>query len=207
MEQIALFPLKIVLFPDSSYPLHIFEPRYKSLMKAHLESGKKFGIILQTASVRFDIGCIANIAKILKTYEDGRMDIVVTGYERFKSYNIKMAPDGCLRADIDVFKDREEIPNRSMVAKSVELFNNIAASVESLNIAPVKQDDFHNEYASFHIVQKAGLSLNERQKFLELDSENKRLEKLIHHFERVLPMVERAEQVNKIIKNDGYYTN
>jgi Lon protease-like protein len=207
MEQIALFPLKIVLFPDSSYPLHIFEPRYKSLMKAHLESGKKFGIILQTASVRFDVGCVANISKIIKMYDDGRMDIVVTGTERFKTYNVKMAPDGCLRADVDSVSDNEDVVDKSLEQRAIVLFNEIAGSIKSLNIAPISSDDFLEEKASFYIVQKAGLSLTERQKFLEMNSEAKRLQKLVDHFERLLPMIERAEEVNKIIKNDGYYSN
>jgi len=43
--KIGLFPLNIVLFPESIYPLHIFEDRYKKLLSECEEEDKEFGVV------------------------------------------------------------------------------------------------------------------------------------------------------------------
>ena len=46
MVELALFPLQIVVFPGEEVPLHIFEPRYRQLVKDTADSGAPFGIVL-----------------------------------------------------------------------------------------------------------------------------------------------------------------
>lgn len=43
---IPLFPLNVVLFPGMMLPLHIFEERYKVMIKECLETGQSFGVVL-----------------------------------------------------------------------------------------------------------------------------------------------------------------
>src|SRR5688500_2915314 len=66
-------------------PLHIFEERYKRMIGHCLESEEPFGIVLrdEDGSAR-RIGCTARVTEVLERFEDGRMDIVVTGEEPFR---------------------------------------------------------------------------------------------------------------------------
>src|SRR3954470_15568187 len=81
---LALFPLDAVLFPDAPLPLHIFEPRYKEMMRDLLESREHFGVVRTTEGGFEQIGCTAEIVGVAKQYEDGRMDIVTEGRQRFE---------------------------------------------------------------------------------------------------------------------------
>src|SRR5688572_4421021 len=82
-EIIPLFPLGLVLFPGMILPLHIFEERYKIMISDCLEEKKNFGIVYYTGDNFNMIGCTAKVIKIIKKYEDGRMDIMTEGSQRF----------------------------------------------------------------------------------------------------------------------------
>src|SRR4051812_15790130 len=58
---LALFPLDAVLFPGAPLPLHIFEPRYKEMMRDLLESREHFGVVRTTEGGFEQIGCTAEI--------------------------------------------------------------------------------------------------------------------------------------------------
>src|SRR5688500_19460778 len=66
-------------------PLHIFEERYKRMIGHCLESEEPFGIVLRDddGSAR-RIGCTARVTEVLERFDDGRMDIIVTGEEPFR---------------------------------------------------------------------------------------------------------------------------
>ena len=57
MLNLPLFPLNLVLLPYENLPLHIFEPRYKQMVKNAIEENKPFGIILKQGEEVFYKGC------------------------------------------------------------------------------------------------------------------------------------------------------
>ncbi|ABX09560.1 LON peptidase substrate-binding domain-containing protein [Prochlorococcus marinus] len=86
VRELPLFPLpEVVLFPQEVLPLHIFESRYRMMLKSVLETDSRFGV------VRFDphtkrmseVGCCAEIIKH-QTSEDGRSNIITLGQQRFR---------------------------------------------------------------------------------------------------------------------------
>src|SRR5437660_7394803 len=81
---IPLFPLEVVLLPGTPLPLHIFDPRYKEMLGECLEPKKQFGVIRAQETNLADVGCTAEILAVTKTYDDGRMDIVAEGRDRFE---------------------------------------------------------------------------------------------------------------------------
>ena len=85
--QLPLFPLDIVVLPFEEVPLHIFEPRYKGMVKTSLAQDKPFGIVFKDNRTIDSIGCSVEITQVLKTYTTGEYDIVVTGKKRFKIMN------------------------------------------------------------------------------------------------------------------------
>lgn len=89
--EMPLFPLKnVVLFPGMMLPLHIFEPRYREMINRCTSEKIPFGVVLiedgqevgETATPHM-IGTAARITR-LERYDDGRMDIVAVGTQRFQ---------------------------------------------------------------------------------------------------------------------------
>jgi len=87
---LPLFPLKVVLFPGMTMPLHIFEPRYRQMMNACVAAGSPFGVVLIKDGLEVGGGArphaVGTAAKIttVKHLPDGRLNIETVGYERFR---------------------------------------------------------------------------------------------------------------------------
>src|SRR5918996_596949 len=91
-RELPIFPLPIVLFPGSSQPLHIFEPRYRQLLADCLGGDRRFGIAYVAADPAApdrdpvpepgDIGCVAVIGAT-HALPDGRSNILTEGERRF----------------------------------------------------------------------------------------------------------------------------
>ena len=98
--KLELFPLNIVAYPTKKIPLHIFEEKYKKLVKTCIKNDKEFGIILNHENSLESIGCSVKIHKLIQEYSDGRMDIIVIGEKIFKLNKKKLVND-ILVGDID----------------------------------------------------------------------------------------------------------
>src|ERR1700746_1688606 len=85
---LALFPLEVVLLPGTPLPLHIFEPRYKEMIGECLDQNRPFGVVRAKEGSIAEIGCTADIITVTKKYDDGRMDIVTQGRERFEVMHV-----------------------------------------------------------------------------------------------------------------------
>jgi Lon protease-like protein len=93
MTQLPLFPLNTVLFPGAPLNLHIFEDRYRVMIRRCLEANQPFGVVLIKSGSEVaglgpgakphSIGCTARIAEA-QPLDDGRMNIVALGLERFR---------------------------------------------------------------------------------------------------------------------------
>jgi Lon protease-like protein len=88
--ELPLFPLRTVLFPGQTLPLHIFEPRYREMITRCLETDRKFGVVLIREGVEVggpatphDVGTIAEIQDV-ERLPDGRMNIITVGRDRFR---------------------------------------------------------------------------------------------------------------------------
>jgi Lon protease-like protein len=84
LERFPLFPLGLVLLPQELVPLHIFEERYKLMIAQCLETDGEFGIVWLSDEGLRDIGCTARIERVIETFEDGGMNILVIGDKPFR---------------------------------------------------------------------------------------------------------------------------
>ena len=93
-ETLALFPLGTVLYPGLLLPLHIFEDRYRELIRDLLDrpEPRRIGVIairkgretgVDGVSALYEIGCTATLRRVAR-HEDGRFDLVTVGTERFR---------------------------------------------------------------------------------------------------------------------------
>jgi Lon protease-like protein len=112
-----LFPLGTVLFPGVVLPLHIFEDRYRRLVRDLLDGPepRQFGVIairhgretgIDGVQALYDIGCIAEVRQV-EQYEDGRFDLVTVGTRRFRLADIDSA-DPYLIGVVEVLPQEQE---------------------------------------------------------------------------------------------------
>ena len=91
---IPIFPLDIVVYPGEPLNLHIFEPRYKQLIKDCTQDKKHFGIPSALNKKIEELGTLMEIIEIVKEYENGEMDIKTKGISVFRILEvIKEIPD------------------------------------------------------------------------------------------------------------------
>lgn len=88
-QLLPLFPLGSVLLPGNTLKLHIFELRFRHLVRDCLDAGTPFGVVYYTGEQLCRIGTTARIVDIPRTWPDGRMDIVCSGRERFEIESIQ----------------------------------------------------------------------------------------------------------------------
>src|SRR5215472_12444875 len=90
---LPLFPLRVVVFPRTPLPLHIFEERYKQMVGEAIRAKSEFGIVLAKEEGIVNAGCTVVVEKVLKTYPDGRLDIMTRGLRRFEILDLNQEKD------------------------------------------------------------------------------------------------------------------
>jgi|APTNR8051073442_1049403.scaffolds.fasta_scaffold04141_4 ATP-dependent Lon protease len=202
--KIGLFPLNLVLFPESVYPLHIFEDRYKNLVNNCIENKSKFGIIFTNGNDIAEIGCTAKINDIFTKYPDGKIDLSVIGCDKFKLTSYEENENKYLEGEIEIISDIAEPIIEKLLDDCIELFNFITNKIPVFRVQQITKEDLIGRFASYYFAQKVGLIGKQKQFLLEMNSENQRLAYLKEHLERIKPSVSKAIEIEKIIRNDGY---
>ena len=201
---IPIFPLNLVVFPGSRYPLHIFEMRYKILIEKCIRENSGFGIVASFDRKISDVGVYVLIDSIIKKYDNGEYDIVVAGIERFLINETYQHPDGYYLADVEKFNDDFNEIDTDLIKELQSEFEEIVElakySLENtfwnnLKMAKLK---------SFKIAEKSGMSYEQQQELLILKSENERLSYLIDYFTSIKEKVSTAEVFKRIVMNNGY---
>jgi hypothetical protein len=139
-----LFPLGLVLYPGVMLPLHIFEDRYRQLVRDLLDmqdGTRLFGVVAIKAgrevgnegiTALHEIGCTAEL-RYAEAYEDGRFDIIVTGKTRFRLREVE--PSAPLRADVDLLTDdqsAQSIPLAGRVARQFVSYREALLSAQGI---------------------------------------------------------------------------
>jgi Lon protease-like protein len=201
---IPLFPLGVVLFPDMPLPLHIFEERYKTMVRECLAEDKAFGVVYFGGDHMHRIGCTAKILEVLNRYDDGCLDILTKGEKRF-SIKALYEDKPYLQAKIVHFEEPVEKPSAELevlAAKGLGLLKQLTRSTESEERAVVSGNpDFMR--LSFLIAGNDGFTPSEKQKFLEMTSTHDRLKKSVESLSRMLKGVEITKEIQRIIGGNG----
>src|SRR5436305_11608260 len=130
-QLLPLFPLSLVLLPGMMLPLHIFETRYREMMADVLPEGHEFGIVFAKENGIVNIGCTATVHRVLRRYEDGRLDILVRGGRRFEIGSLDEGKS-YLRAEIRYFDDEdEEVPSQELRSKALQILEKLRAIEET----------------------------------------------------------------------------
>jgi Lon protease-like protein len=113
-----IFPLAgAILFPRSQLPLHIFEPRYREMVRDAVDGAGRIAMIQphriddDNQAPLFEVGCIGDVVGV-EELDDGRYNIVLHGANRFRLVREAEidAPYRCVEADVEAFDDSEPPP-------------------------------------------------------------------------------------------------
>lgn len=201
IRKLPLFPLGLVLYPRERLPLHIFEPRYKEMIAFCQENNRPFGIVFFDEGKMARMGCTARITRILDRYEDGRLDLLVTGEVRFLVEAISEELS-YLTADVELVHEPEEAPPQEEIERV------ITQHMRLLELAgrTVRPSLYENEPSlSYVIAPNAGLTPQQQQDVLEMRSEHQRINFLISHLETLIPRVEKMEDLRQKIQSNGHF--
>ena len=180
MIKIPLFPLNIVVLPFEEVPLHIFEPRYKKMIKESVENDTPFGIVLNNNGSIDNIGCSLNVTKIIKHYKTGEYDLIATGNKCFQVLD-KVKKDDLWIGDIE-YMDAPIIEND----KILKLVQN---KYLELLIKLGKEENFEiylEREISFQFLIGITLPLDLKRNILLLENESERLLYINDLFNKVL---------------------
>ena len=196
---LPLFPLDVVLFPGTPLPLHIFEPRYKEMIGECIEEKKLFGVIRAQESSLADVGCTAEILAVTKRYDDGRMDIVTQGRERFELLQLNQERS-FLRGEILYVSDDSEPATAAERERVIELHRQILA------LASAQQDipEVDSPPLSYFLAGSLPLDLDFKQQLLGLRSEAQRIRSLVQYFETILPNLRRTVTIRQKAGGNGH---
>jgi Lon protease-like protein len=186
---LPIFPLELVLLPGVPLPLHIFEPRYKEMIAECLEQKKPFGVVRASSDGVAEIGCTAEIMSVTKKYDDGRMDILTRGVERFEVIHVN-DDRVFLQAEITLVEDEPEKPEAATVTQAVRLHAEIAKLAGTDPSGP----DEHAGSLSFLLAGSLPLDLDFKQNLLSTLSEAKRLDAVVSYLQAILPGLRRASK-------------
>src|SRR5208283_3268755 len=203
-ERIPLFPLNVVLFPGEQLPLHIFEPRYRRMVRECLEAKAPFGMLLALPKGVVRVGCSAEIVDVIKRYEDGRMDILTVGREPFRVLEL-FTDDPLLEGRIDYLEDEESLPDPVRQKRLIEAYE----ACHTLLFAEIPRtfEDAPAEQLAYAIAAALPLDLMWKQQILELRSELQRQERLLAYLREWAPHLQKAEALRQRADGNGHGLN
>ncbi len=204
---IPLFPLQIVLLPGLSIPLHVFEERYKALVRECVRDQKEFGINLVLGGRVHRIGCTAALEEVIRRYPDGRLDIRVQGRKRYRLTEDYSAEDTPYFVGKVLFLEDESTKvDPSRATKARELLSEVLGKVYKGKEKPAFFFDEEREL-SYQLAEYSGLDFSQRQGLLECSNEQHRLEMLIDHYSQILEKLSMAHKYVSILKVDSSRLN
>jgi ATP-dependent Lon protease len=198
MEEIGLFPLPLVLLPTERVALHIFEPRYRELIAECLQERREFGLVLQLEDGMAETGTRAGVAKVLQMLEDGRMNVIVEGHERFRIVEVTSGRS-FITADVEPVEDEPDEPSRDAVAEALALFARLIEATESAAELP----DADGEQVSFDLAARIDFPVELKQELLELRSPRLRIERTTELVEEALDEIESENDVRRRASGNG----
>ena len=187
-KEIPIFPLSnFIIFPKTTVPLNIFEPRYIEMIDDAMKENRMVGMIQPKKSNNdipslYDVGCAGKITSFNET-EDGRYLIVLVGISRFKiieEIKTEKAYRKCRINFKDFFNDLSE-KNEEMKFSDLELiFNNLKSFFikqgYKINWKDLEKQNLNQTINT--LAMASPFSMEEKQILLETININDRKEKL-----------------------------
>ncbi len=196
-KYLPIFPLNIVLFPESRAFLKIFEPRYLRMVGESIKNKTPFVIVKSRKDKNYKeiTGTLANIVS-WESDQQGGLNILIKGRERVMLGDSYLEDDNLRLSRVHVMSEKDEIkvPERFQCLSKLleEIYEKIEGDKEYYNF----QLD-NASWLSYRLGELVNLSIDLKQDILQTDNPVKRLEKI---YDGIFQYVEHAEQSHKTLQ-------
>jgi Lon protease-like protein len=211
-DTLPLFPLPMVLFPGTSAPLHIFEPRYRRMLADCLNGDRRFGLIslpAGTSERELPGGRVGTVAHIesADALPDGRSNIAVSGEERFAFEHYVDADTAYHVAKISGYDDVPEpaAELEDAAQRLREQFARVARAARTLSddAAPTPPLPDDPSAVAFGVAAMIDLTTEQRQRLLESRSPLARTRECLALLELAAEPLERRAETHARAKHNG----
>jgi Lon protease-like protein len=190
VPELGLFPLGIVLLPTEQIPLHIFEERYQELIGECLEEEREFGLVFADEDGLREVGTRAAVTEVLDRFEDGRLNVVVEGRERFRLVELTEGRS----FQTALVEPVDEPPDPADAADAQRAFDLFRKLVE-LTGSEVEEPAAGGEQLSFELAGRFDFAPELKQRLLQLTSERERVKQLADLLEGAAEAVQREQEI------------
>ena len=192
-EDLPIFPLRTILFPDSKLPLRIFEPRYIDMVSRSMREDSEFGIILSRESTdpkMFETYDTGTLAKIIDWDQggDGLLGITTLGTQKFRLKELNKQEDGLNIGSIERIEKEGDYKPLKEFTHLVEL---LQAILDDVNIYDDDEKRFDSaSWISYRFAEILPLRVEDKLKCLEIDDPIIRL----NFLEPLIKMIRESSQ-------------
>ncbi len=198
MDEIGLFPLGLVLLPTEQVPLHIFEPRYRELIDECLEQGVPFGLVYADDDGIRQVGTLAAVTEVIERFEDGRLNIVVEGRERFRL--VELTDGRSFHTGlVEPVADQHDPTEPDDVERALGLFSRLV----ELTGSDVPAPEAETPQLSFALAGRFDFAADLKQELLDETSERIRLRRLCELLATAAETVERQREIAARAQTNG----
>jgi Lon protease-like protein len=198
MPELGLFPLGIVLLPTEQIPLHIFEDRYQELIGECLDSDGEFGLVYADEDGLREVGTRARITDVLDRFDDGRLNIVVEGRERFRLLELTSGRS-FQTGLVDSLEEEPDPASEEDTARALQLFRQLVELTGAEVEAPAEDAPL----LSFELAGRFEFAPELKQRLLQLTSERERMTLLGELLSAAAAAVERERDVAQRAASNG----
>ena len=200
--KLPLFPLQSIFFPGETVPLHIFEERYKQLIRDCRKEAVTFGIpVYINNSVAF--GTEVQLVEVVNTYDSGEMDITCVARQVFQIINFDNKMEGKPYAGGDIkFLDNVNDADTATKQAVLDQLHHLYRLMD-VPFTPLPVEKF-NSYVLGH---KMGLSFAQEYKLLQMRRESERLAYIKGHLTATIGVLEEVDRTKRTIEMNGDFRN
>ena len=215
LRHLPLFPLPIVLLPNEVLPLHIFEERYRQMLKDIGEDRNMFGLPYFEPEGTYverpgagTVGCVAEV-KETESFPDGRSNLLTVGVVRFRINEYVESGDPYFVGDVEYFEDEPSEPEviEPLADEVFTLFERMARAAFKIGGSRGRFPEIHQtdpESLSFLVTAAFNFENDKKYRLLELTSTMERLQELKEVLQHsVAPMEDNAE-LQSAAKHNGH---
>ncbi|MCS6874981.1 MAG: LON peptidase substrate-binding domain-containing protein [Pyrinomonadaceae bacterium] len=216
LRKLPIFPLPIVLLPNEILPLHIFEPKYRKMLKDIELTSNLFGVSYLSSEDALksrkppigSVGCVTEIHEI-QQLPDGRSNILTIGLIRYTIEEYVETNEPYLIAAVSYFEDEEEDMEKvtPLADEVFQTFVRIAKIAQEISGEREKLPEIPQaepQTLSFLIGAAFNLPPEEKYALLETRSTYERLLKLSEKLKEIIRRIETTSETLKIAQLNGH---
>jgi Lon protease-like protein len=215
VKHLPVFPLPLVLLPNELLPLHIFEPRYRRMLRDVEQDRKLFGVSFFDPERSPDekpavgsIGCTAEVRDV-QMLPDGRSNILSIGVIRYRLLKYVEAGEDYLVGDLEFFEDdpHDDAKLQTLADDVYKLFERVAKAAFKISGSRGSFPEIPKaepEKLSFLITAAFNLDVPLKYGMLELTSTSQRLERIHEMLNQTVDKMEETADIHDIAQSNGH---